>query len=255
MKLIDTHAHVTCDELFNQIDAITSRAKEAGLVKILIICTNFEEARRAIELAEKDDLYDCAFGFHPEHADLITQADCERLKQVLAHEKMVALGEIGLDYHWRQDNKEKQKQLFINQIELANELNLPILVHMRDATADTLDIFRQHQVKGVMHCYSGSLETTKLLLNMGFYISFAGPLTFKNANEALTVCEYVPTDRIFVETDCPYMTPHPHRGKQNEPYYVQFTFAKACEIKQMDPQALSNAMLENYRRCFTKSNV
>lgn len=255
MKIIDTHAHVTCDDLFNHIDDITTRAKEAGLVKILIVCTSFEEAKRALELAEKDNLYDCAFGFHPENADEVSDEDLDQLKQILMHPKMVALGEIGLDYHWRQDNKNVQKALFIKQINLANELDLPILVHMRDATADTLEIFKQHPVKGVMHCYSGSLETTKLLLKLGFYISFAGPLTFKNAHEALNVCEYVPIDRIFVETDCPYMTPHPHRGKQNEPYYVQFTFMKACEIKGLNPEDLSNAMLNNYRCLFTKSNA
>ncbi len=255
MKIIDTHAHVTCDDLFSRVDEITRNAQENGIYKVLIICTSFIEAKRALELAESCELYDCAFGFHPENADEITADDLAKLKTILQHPKMVALGEIGLDYYWRQDNKEKQKKLFIDQIHLANELNLPILVHMRDATADTLDIFKEHPVHGVMHCYSGSVETAKILLKMGFYISFAGPLTFKNAKDAPAVCAMVPADRLFVETDCPYMAPHPYRGKQNEPQFVRFTFEKACEIRGVDQEELSEQMLENYRRIFPKSNA
>ena len=168
---------------------------------------------------------------------------------------MVALGEIGLDYYWVSDNKEKQKELFIRQIQLANQLQLPILVHMRDATQDTIEILKQNPCIGIMHCYSGSAETSKILLKMGFYLSFAGPLTFKNAKDAPEVCRQAPIDRIFVETDAPYLTPHPFRGKENEPAYVHLTFEKVCEIKEIDSQILMDQMKENYRRLFTKSNL
>ena len=255
MGIIDTHSHVTCERLVGRIDEIVANAKAHNIEKILIVCCSESEARLAIQAAEKYDIFDCAFGYHPENVDDINEHDFEILKDILANPHMVALGEIGLDYYWVSDNKEKQKELFIRQIQLANQLQLPILVHMRDATQDTIEILRQNPCKGIMHCYSGSAETSKILLKMGFYLSFAGPLTFKNAKDAPEVCRQAPIDRIFVETDAPYLTPHPFRGKENEPAYVHLTFEKVCEIKEMEPQVLMDQMKENYRRLFTKSNL
>ena len=255
MGIIDTHSHVTCERLVGRIDEIVANARAHNIEKILIVCCNESEARLAIQAAEKYDIFDCAFGYHPENVDEINEHDFEVLKDILANPHMVALGEIGLDYYWVSDNKEKQKELFIRQIQLANQLQLPILVHMRDATQDTIEILRQNPCKGIMHCYSGSAETSKILLKMGFYLSFAGPLTFKNAKDAPEVCRQAPIDRIFVETDAPYLTPHPFRGKENEPAYVHLTFEKVCEIKEMEPQVLMDQMKENYRRLFTKSNL
>ena len=253
--IIDTHAHVACSELLDKIDEIIQHAQDNNIIKILIICTTLTEAKIAITLSEKNPLFDCAVGFHPEDANTITDNDLIKLKEVLAHPRMIALGEIGLDYYWVQDNKEKQQELFIKQIEIARSLALPILVHMRDASADTVKILSEHKIPGVLHCYSGSLETSKLLLKQGYYLSFAGPITYKNAKEAPITCLEAPLDRIFVETDSPYLTPHPFRGKQNEPAYVRYTFDKVCEIKGIEPEVAMTAMMDNYRRLFTKTTL
>lgn len=204
MGIIDTHAHVTYKDLANRVDEIVKNALEHNVTRIVCVCCNIEEALKAIEIADQYDIFDCAFGYHPEDADIIEDTHLEKLKEILQNPHMVALGEIGLDYHWTKENKEKQKQLFIDQINLANELDLPILIHMRDATLDTLEILKQHPVKGIMHCYSGSLETAKILVDLGFYLSFAGPLTFKNAHDAPEVCKWIPLDKVFVETDSPF---------------------------------------------------
>ncbi len=253
MGIIDTHAHVTYGELASRIDEIVQNALEHNVTRVLCVCCTLEEARKAIEIAEKYDMFDCAFGYHPEEADNFYDSDFKDLREILSHPKFVALGEIGMDYHYTKENKEKQKQLFIRQIQLANELDLPILIHMRDATLDTIEILKEYPCKGIMHCYSGSLESAKILLNLGYYISFAGPLTFKNAKDAPEVCKYVPIDRLFVETDAPFLTPHPFRGKMNEPFYTYLTFEKVCEIKEMDQKSLINQMEINYFTLFTKA--
>lgn len=252
MGIIDTHSHVMCTDLRTDIDAIVERAKSVNISRILIVCTSLEEGKLAIETAKQYDLFDVAIGFHPEDADTITETELAELKILLADSHVVALGEIGLDYYWRQDNKEAQKKLFIDQIKLANELNLPILIHMREATSDTLEILKTYPSKGIMHCYSGSVETANILLKLGYYLSFAGPLTFKNAKDAPLVVANTPLNRLFVETDAPYLTPHPFRGKRNEPYYVHVTFDKVCEIKQMDPNDVMQQMEENYAVLFNK---
>lgn len=255
MGIIDTHAHVACNELFERIDEIINNAKEAGLLKILIVCTNLEEGKRAIKLCEENDLFDCAIGFHPEDAGKISELDLSKLENMLKNKYVVALGEIGLDYYWVSDNKDEQKSLFINQIKLANKFDLPVLIHMRDASEDTLKILKENPCKGVLHCYSGSAEIAKEILKLGMYISFAGPITFKNAKNAPDVCKIVPIERLFVETDCPYLTPHPHRGKQNEPSFVKYTFSKVCEIKKISENELMIQMINNYLQLFNKTKL
>lgn len=253
MGIIDTHAHVTFGQLVDRIDEIVENAKNHNVTRVLCVCCTLEEAEKAIELTDKYDLFDCAFGYHPEDADTKYDSDFEDLKRILSHPRVVALGEIGLDYHYTKENKEQQKQLFIRQIKLANAFDLPIIIHMREATLDTIEILKQYPCKGIMHCYSGSLDSAKILLKLGYYISFAGPLTFKNAKDAPEVCKFVPKDRLFVETDSPFLTPHPFRGKQNEPFYTHITFEKVCELKEMDPEVLMNQMEENYFKLFTKA--
>ncbi len=253
MGIIDTHAHVTYGDLALRTKEIVENAKAHNVTRILCVCCSVEEARKAIEIANQYDIFDCAFGYHPEDVDTIQDQDYKILKEILQDPHMIALGEIGLDYHYTKENKEAQKKLFIDQIKIANEMDLPILIHMRDATLDTLDILKEYPCKGIMHCYSGSLDTAKILINLGYYLSFAGPLTFKNAKDAPVVCEWVPLDHIFVETDSPFLTPHPFRGKQNEPFYTYLTFEKVCEIKKMDPEVLMKQMEKNYFTLFTKA--
>lgn len=253
MGIIDTHAHVTYKDLASRTDEIVQNALAHNVSRILIVSCTKEEALKSIEVADKYDIFDCAFGYHPEDVDAITEDDFDFLKEILNHPHFIALGEIGLDYHYTKENKEKQKQFFIRQIALANELHLPILIHSRDATEDTLNILKEHPCTGIMHCYSGSLETAKILVKLGYYISFAGPLTFKNAKDAPEVCKWVPVDRIFVETDSPFLTPHPFRGKPNEPFYTYLTFEKVCELKEIDPETLMKQMEQNYYTLFKKA--
>lgn len=253
MGIIDTHAHVTYKDLADRTDEIVKNALSHNVTRILCVCCTKDEALKAIQIANQYDIFDCAFGYHPEDVDILEDTDLHELREILHDPHMIALGEIGLDYHYTKENKETQKELFIKQIQLANELDLPILIHMRDATFDTLGILKQYPCKGIMHCYSGSLDIAKILVQLGYYISFAGPLTFKNAKDALEVCKWVPLDHIFVETDSPFLTPHPFRGKQNEPFYTHITFNKVCELKEIDADSLMKQMEENYFTLFTKA--
>ena len=250
-SLIDTHCHITCDELYSHICEVLMNAKYHHVERMLIVCIDWKSFERAKELKQREDIFDIAMGFHPSDLYDFTEHDYERLEQVLANDEVVALGEIGLDYHWDTVKKEDQKKGFIRQIELANKYKKPILIHMRDATQDTLEILQEYaKTPFLMHCFSGSKETAKIIMRMGGYISFAGPITFKNANGLLEVPAVCDVHKIFVETDCPYLTPHPHRGKQNEPMYVQYTFEKVCELLGMDEKDLSEQMKRNYQELF-----
>lgn len=251
--LTDTHCHITCDRLFARIDEVIANAKAHHIGRMLIICTNLQEYERAQQLKDKEDIFDIALGFHPCDLYDVKEADFERLEQLLKADRLVAVGEIGLDYHWDDVAPKDQKQGFRRQIALAQAYDKPILIHMREATKDTLDILRETGMnRGVFHCYSGSVETAKEAVAMGFYISFAGPLTFKNARGAPEVCAQLPLERLLVETDCPYLTPHPYRGKENEPMYAEVTFNKMREIRQMEKAALAAQLEENYQRLFKK---
>lgn len=249
--IIDTHAHITCDALYERKEEVMQNAKQANVSKILIICTSIDEAHRAIALAKEDNMFDVAAGFHPCDLYDVDEEDWQQLKAIVKLPEVVAVGEIGLDYHWKDVDKETQKQGFIRQIQLANEIQKPISVHMREATRDTLDILKEHlKISGVMHCYSGSEEIAKEIIQMGMYISVGGPLTFKNARGLPEVVKTIPLDRLFVETDCPYLTPHPYRGIQNEPKYITHTFAKVCELKEMSEEDVAKQMVLNYQRLF-----
>lgn len=249
--IIDTHAHITCDALYERIEEVIQHAKDAKIEKILIICTNIKEAHRAISLAKEDGMFDVAVGFHPCDLYDVNEDDFKQLEQLIALPEVVAVGEIGLDYYWKDVDPQTQKDGFIRQIELANRIHKPILIHMREATKDTIEILQEHsKVSGIMHCYSGSIETAKEVLKLGMYISVGGPLTFKNARGLPEVIKDVPLERLFVETDSPYLTPHPFRGKQNEPQYLIHTFAKLCEIKELNEQEVSNQMRKNYQELF-----
>lgn len=253
-SLTDTHCHITCDDLYNHIDDVLQRANEHHVNRMMIICTNFNEFDRAKELQEKyPGLFCIALGFHPCDLYKFQENDYARLESLLQHNQLDALGEIGLDYHWDDVERDDQKVYFRKQIEMAKKYDVPIIIHMREATKDVVDILKEYEpVNGIIHCYSGSYETAKELIKIGFYISFGGPLTFKNSRGAPEVAEKLPLERLFVETDSPYLTPHPYRGKQNEPMYVDVTFHKLCEIKQLDEVSVANQLEENFKTLFHK---
>lgn len=252
-SLIDTHCHITCDALYERVDEVMQNAKQSDVKTLMIICTNFIEYERAVKVKEQytDFIIKIALGFHPCDLNDVTEEDFIRLERLLQENKLDAVGEIGMDYYWDTVEKDIQKQGFHKQLQLAKKYHKPIIIHMRDATKDTLDILSAYApVKGIMHCYSGSIETARQVMNLGLYISFAGPVTFKNARGAVEVCAQIPVNQLLTETDSPYLTPHPYRGTQNEPKYVAVTFEKICEIKQITKEALAKQMQKNFEQLF-----
>lgn len=252
MGIIDTHAHLVSDMLYPEVDDILARAKAHNVTKVLCICTSVLEYQRGLQLQQKYDWIDLAFGFHPTDLNEVNEEEYKVLEEALKNKSIVAIGEIGLDYHWDTVEKEVQKKHFIRQMQLANQYNVPILIHMREATNDCVTLLKQYaKSRGIMHCYSGSIETANELLKIGFYISFAGILTFKNANQLLTVAKELPSNRIFVETDSPYLAPVPYRGKRNEVAYVVEIFHK---LEQLRDEKLEDQIVKNYQELFYETH-
>jgi TatD DNase family protein len=210
------------------------------------------ETKKALALNDEYGMFDVAYGFHPSDIDKISDSGFSILESFLKDNKLRAVGEIGLDYYWHKDNKEEQKNVFIRQIELANKYNVPIIVHMRDSASDTLDILRKHRpVKGgIMHCYSGSLEMAFEYIKCGMYISLGGPVTFKNAHTPKEVAKGIGIEWLLTETDCPYLTPHPFRGKRNEPAMVELIGLEISRLREIEPDLLMEKIAENYNRLF-----
>ena len=253
--LFDTHAHLN-DERFNDDrDELIASLKSNGVGAYCEIGYDLESSERAVLLAEKYDFVYAACGVHPHDTQNLCEKDMESLKKLLENKKAVALGEIGLDYYYDNSERPIQRKWFDRQLKLADEINKPVVIHTRDAMADTIDILRANKNNtGIIHCYSGSRESAKILLDMGYYISFAGPLTFKNASTALEVAKYVPLDRFLIETDSPYLAPVPHRGKRNCPIYVAEVAKKIAELKGVTAEEVERITEANARALFTKVN-
>lgn len=249
--LFDTHAHLN-DERFDSVrEDLVASLPQNGIGAYCEIGYDIESSKKAIELSEKYDYVYAASGVHPHDTDSLTENDMEVLKVLCSHEKNVALGEIGLDYYYDNSKRENQRLWFDRQLSLAEEIDIPVTIHTRDAMKDTIDILKAHKnAKGIIHCYSGSKESAKILLDMGFYISFAGPLTFKNANTAIEVAKYVPPDRMLIETDSPYLAPVPYRGKTNTPIYVAEVLKKLCEIKEISFDDLALITFANAKNVY-----
>lgn len=230
--MIDTHSHLFDEAFKDDLDLCIKRAKDNNVEKIILVGFSKENNIVAQEMASKYDVFYPTAGIHPEEvSDLNT--DMAYLEDFIRNNKVYALGECGLDYHWRDDNKELQKAEFKAQIEMSIKYDLPLIIHSRDSIQDTYDILSIYKgkIKGVMHCYSGSLEMAKRFIDLGLYIGFDGPLTFKNAKEPKLVAQFVPMDKLLVETDCPYLTPSPYRGKRNESAYVIYVCEELAKIK------------------------
>lgn len=254
MAIFDTHCHLNDDLLYKDIDRIINDAKEKGVTHFLVVGWDYKSSLLAVKIATKYEYIYASIGVHPCNIDEVNDEQFNELCSLLNHPKVVALGEIGLDYHWVKDHlqREKQKEWFIKQINIANEYHKPIIVHSRDAMLDTLTILKNHQVeeKGVLHCYGGSVESLNDVINLGFYIGLDGPLTFKNAITPKEVCKKVPLSRLLVETDCPYLTPHPYRGKINEPKYIPYIIKEISDIKEMPVLEIEKALFDNAKKLF-----
>jgi TatD DNase family protein len=251
--LIDTHAHLDSPKFDNDREEVIARALEAGIDTIVNIGFNRETIPSTMALAEKYPHIFAAVGWHPTDAvDMRLEEDLAWIERLCSHPKVVAIGEIGLDYYWDTSPKEIQHTVFREQIRLARKLNKPIVIHNRDAHEDVVRLLKEEnaeEVGGIMHCFSGSWETAKKCLDMNFYISFGGPVTFKNARVPKEVLERVPLDRILLETDAPYLAPHPYRGKRNESAYVRLVAEAAAEIKSITVEEIEKITSENGRRC------
>jgi len=235
--ITDTHTHLDHPNFEGERDDIVRRANEAGVTRIINIGCNRETISTTLALAEAYDCVEAVVGWHPQDAYDFKPEDLDYIEHLArTHPKVVALGEMGLDYYWDTTPKDVQHRAFREQIRLARKLGMPIVIHNRDAHADVVAILREekaYDVGGVMHCFSGSWETAQLCLDMNFYLSFGGPITFKNAKQPKEVLARTPIERVLVETDAPYLTPHPYRGKRNETGYVRLVAEAAAEIKGM----------------------
>lgn len=250
---IDTHCHIDDDKLQDKRAVIGNFLRDGVDIAVNAGC-NIATSENGKSLAEWFESVYFMAGFHPSDALDFNDSARMRIERLCSHEKCVAVGEIGLDYYWNTSDKNIQKQVFVSQIELADKAGLPVSVHCRDATADTLEILKAHTPKfgGVMHCFSGSVETAKELLKLGFYISFSGTLTFKNARNLPEVAAFLPFDSILTETDSPYLAPVPFRGSVNEPKNVSLVTARLAEIRGKSIEQTARQVLENAKRLFKK---
>ena len=227
--MIDTHAHIY-KEYYDNIDELINELKDNNVIHVINASTNNENAIEIINQSKKYDGFILpAIGIHPEDID---NYDLDQIEELIKNNKIYAIGEIGLDYYWNKENKEEQKELFVKQIKLAQKYNLPVIVHTRESIQDCFDILKENRVRGVIHCYSGSLEMAREFIKLGYKLGIGGVLTFKNSKLS-NVIENIDLDNIVLETDSPYLSPEPYRGKKNKPSNVYYVAKKIAEIKNI----------------------
>lgn len=232
--IFDTHAHYDDEAFDNDREALIRSLPEAGIGRVVNIAASPESIEECLDLAHRFPYVYCALGIHPEHCAEMDEALLEEIRKKLRDEKAVAVGEIGLDYYWPEPDREIQKHWFARQLQLAAEVDLPVVIHSREAAADTMRIMKENhaeKVGGVVHCYSYSVELAREFVKMGFYIGIGGVLTFKNARKLVEVAREIPLERLLLETDCPYLAPVPYRGKRNCSLYLPHVVAKLAELK------------------------
>lgn len=247
--IFDTHCHLNSEELYTRIHDVIRDAQAANVGRFLVVGWNKESSFLAVKIAEEYDFVYAAIGFHPCNVEDLNENDYNETMALFNHPKVVAIGEIGLDYYWVKDaeKRAKQRDFFAKQIDFANEKHLPISIHNRDAFEDCLSVLREHKplYGGVMHCYSGSFESLKEVLNLGLSIGLGGPLTFTNAKTPKLVAKEVPLGKVVIETDSPYLSPHPLRGTVNEPKNIVLTFKELAKIKQIGEEELEQILFKN----------
>ena len=249
--IFDTHAHYDSGAFNADREELIASMPSKGVGLIVIPGCEERSSRAALELAEKFSFVRAAVGIHPEDRESMTPESLETIRALAKHEKCVAIGEVGLDYYWDDSHKTEQKELFAAQLALAGELDLPVIVHDREAHADCLELVSAYpSARGVFHCFSGGAEMARELLRRGWYLGFDGPVTYKNARKAIEVLEEVPLERILVETDSPYMSPVPLRGKRNDSANLVYIIQKIAEVKDLSPEEVETAVWENGKRIF-----
>lgn len=250
---IDTHVHLNAEQYDEDLQQVIERAIEAKVEKMVVVGFDRKTIERAMKLADEYEFIYAVIGWHPVDAIDCTPEDLEWIGQLAAHPKVVGIGETGLDYYWDKSPKEIQQELFRKQIHLAQKLKLPIIIHNREATGDVVKILREENaasVGGVMHCFSGSVETARECIDMNFMISLGGPVTFKNARLPKEVAKEIPIEHLMIETDAPYLAPHPYRGKRNEPSYVPLVAEEIARQKELSIDEVANATTSNAIKFF-----
>ena len=253
IMLFDTHVHLNAEQFEDDVTEVIERALQNGVKQMVVVGFDRPTITKAIQLVETYDFLYASVGWHPVDAIDMTDEDLAWIEELSSHPKVVALGEMGLDYHWDKSPKEIQHEVFRKQIRLAKVVKLPIIIHNREATADLVHILKEEgaeEVGGIMHCFSGSVEVARECMAMNFYISLGGPVTFKNAKKPKEVAIEVPLDKLLIETDCPYLAPHPYRGKRNEPAYVKLVAQQIAELKGISLEEVAKATTENAKKLF-----
>ncbi len=250
---IDSHAHLDDDRFNEDRDSIIEAIRKNDIDIVVNIGADLSSSIRSIKLSEEYDFIYAVVGVHPHDAKTMDDNTINLIKTFAAKEKVVAIGEIGLDYYYDNSPRDIQKKRFIEQIELAKDLDMPIVVHTRDAAGDTMEIIKNAQdgrLRGVMHCYSGSVEQAFEYIDLGFCISLGGPVTFKNSRVSKEVAKAIPLDKMMIETDSPYLTPEPYRGKRNNPMYVKYVAEKIAELREVSIEEIGRVTSENTKRLF-----
>lgn len=246
--IIDSHCHLHDEKFLTDLDNVLLSAKEANITHFIDIGCDLETTQKAYDLANKYSQIYFSAGFHPHEAKFLNTNTLEKLELLAKNKKCLAIGECGLDYYYNHSNQEEQKYAFIEQLKLAHKLNLPTIIHLRDAYEDCLNIlqtYRQKSQKIVIHCFSGTLEQANFFASLGIYISLSGIITFKNPQELLLVAKEIALDKLIIETDAPYLSPHPFRGKRNEPSFITHTLDKIISVRSESKEAITSQIYKN----------
>ncbi len=250
--LIDTHCHLNTEKFNDNLEEVIQRAKQNDVGIMIVVGFDKETNLKAIELAERYPFIYATIGFHPTEAKDIEDEDFILLREQLLHDRVVGIGECGLDFYWDKDHIDRQIEVFKRQIELSYEYDKPLIIHMRDASEATYNVLSDYEKphKGIMHCYSGSAEMVPLFIDLGLHISLGGPVTFKNGHKPKAVARIVPLDKLLVETDSPYLSPHPFRGKLNEPARVALVAEAIAKEKELPLQKIKDVTTKNAKALF-----
>ena len=249
-NIFDSHAHYDSEAFDNDRKELISALPEQGVCGIVNCASDIETSEKCLELADEFNFIYAACGVHPHEAGKAQDDYLKTLKTMCGNEKCVAVGEIGLDYHYDFSPRDVQLRIFEEQIVLANEIDLPVIVHDREAHEDTMELLKKHRPRGVVHCFSGSAEMAKEVVKLGMYIGLGGAVTFKNARKPLEVAAVVPDDMLLIETDCPYMTPVPFRGQRNDSSFIPYTSQVLAQVKNTSPEEILDMTRANANRLF-----
>ncbi len=248
--IFDTHSHYDDERFSEDLKQLLNALPQKGVCNVVSCGCDIASSKANQKLANEYDYFYFAAGFHPENLEGFDISDLEGIKRIASDEKCVAIGEIGLDYHWMSSTKEKQKEFFAAQLELANNLKMPVVVHDREAHGDSLELLKKYKPEGVMHCFSGSVEMAKEIIKLGMYIGLNGVVTFKNARKSLEVVKEIPLERLVLETDCPYLAPEPNRGKRNDSSLIPHIAEKIGDVLGMNAQEILTITKNNAKELY-----